>query len=253
MGDPAASEPRITAPVSRDLRTADIAGALRFWTKVLGFQEGPTADDGTIDLISGQARIRLSVPDGPSRSAEEGSRGSAIVFLETNDVHAMQAAIRRRGGKPSGLEKVNWIKMQMFQIQDPDGHVIWFGQSFHADSPARSRSMLTTVMPELPIDDVPAGVRHYRDVLGFSVNYEQHNIGVLDRDAIRVLLIARTPQHSGIGSAYFYVRDVDRLYSELLEKGANVQGEPVSQPWGLREFSVLDIGRNRLTFGQPFE
>jgi predicted enzyme related to lactoylglutathione lyase len=255
MADPAASEPRITAPVSRDLRTANIAGALRFWTKVLGFQEGPTADDATVDLVSGQARIRLSVPDGPpgSGSAEEGSRGSAIVFFETDDVRAMHAAIRRRGGKPSGLEKVNWIKMQMFQIQDPDGHVIWFGQSFHADSRARSRSMLTTVMPELPIDDVPAGVRHYRDVLGFSVNYEQHNIAVLDRDAIRVLLIARTPQHSGIGSAYFYVRDVDRLYAELLEKGANVQGEPVSQPWGLREFSILDVERNRLTFGQTFE
>ena len=160
------------------------------------------------------------------------------MFFETDDVQAMQAGIRRRGGNPSGLEKVNWIKMQMFQIQDPDGHVIWFGQSFHADSPARSRSMLTTVMPELPMDDVPAGVRHYRDVLGFSVNYEQHNIGVLDRDAIRILLIARTPQHTGIGSAYFYVRDVDRLCSELLEKGADVQGEPVSQPWGLREFSV---------------
>ncbi len=113
--------------------------------------------------------------------------------------------------------------------------------------------MLTTVMPEFPMNDVPAGVRHYRDVLGFSVNYEQHNIGVLDRDAIRVLLIARTPQHSGIGSASFYVRDVDRLYAELLTKGATMQGQPVSQPWGLREFSILDIERNRLTFGQPFE
>jgi catechol 2,3-dioxygenase-like lactoylglutathione lyase family enzyme len=141
----------------------------------------------------------------------------------------------------------------MFQLQDPDGHVIWFGQSYHAESPARSRSMMTAIMPELPMDDVPAGVRYYRDVLGFSVNYEQHNIGVLDRDAIRLLLIARTLKHTGIGSAYFYVRDVDRLYSELLEKGADVQDEPVSQPWGLREFSVLDIERNRLTFGQTFE
>ena len=253
MADPAASEPRITAPVSRDLRSANIAGALRFWTKVLGFQEGPTADDGTVDLISGRARIRLSVADGPSGSAEEGSRESAIVFFETDDVEAMQAGIRRRGGEPSGLEKVNGIKMQMFQIADPDGHIIWFGQSYHAESQARSRAMMTTVMPELPLDDVPAGVRHYRDVLGFSVNYEQPDIGVLDRDAIRILLIARTPEHHGIGSAYFYVRDVDRLYAELLEKGADVQGEPVSQPWGLREFSVLDAERNRLTFGQTFE
>ena len=63
----------------------------------------------------------------------------------------------------------------------------------------------------------------------------------------------RSANHRGIGSAYFYVRDVDRLYAELLEKGADVRGEPVSQPWGLREFSVLDAERNRLTFGQTFE
>jgi hypothetical protein len=60
-------------------------------------------------------------------------------------------------------------------------------------------------------------------------------------------------QHNGIGSAYFYVRDVDAPYSELVGTGADVQGEPVSQPWGLREFSVLDVERNRLTLGQTFE
>jgi hypothetical protein len=75
----------------------------------------------------------------------------------------------------------------------------------------------------------------------------------MDRDDVRVLLLQRTPRHSGIGSAYFYGRDADGLYSELVGSCADVQGEPVSQPWGLREFSVLDLERNRLTFGQPFE
>ena len=100
-------------------------------------------------------------------------------------------------------------------------------------------------MPELPLDDVPSGVKHYRDILGFKINYEQHDIGVLDRDNVRLLLVARTPQHRGIGSASFYVHDADALHAELIEKGADVQGKPISQPWGLREFSVLDPERNR--------
>jgi hypothetical protein len=100
---------------------------------------------------------------------------------------------------------------------------------------------------------VPTGVRHYRDVLGFSINYEQYDIGVMDRDEVRLLLIARTADHIGIGSAYFYVRDVDALYGELVKSGADVEGEPVSQPWGLREFIVRDPERNRLTFAQTFE
>jgi uncharacterized glyoxalase superfamily protein PhnB len=253
--DPVASEPRIIAPVSRYLGAADIGRAVRFWEDVLGFQvRGLAEDSSTVDLISGRARIRFGARDwSPDFSGEGRQPGSAIVFFETDDAEAMHAAIRRRGGEPTELEKVNWIKMRVFEIRDPDGHVIWFGQSYHAESPARPRVMMERVMPELPLDDVPAAVRYYRDVLGFKVNYEQHDIGVLDRDEVRLLLIARTPHHIGIGSAYIYVRDVDALYSELLEKGADVRAEPISQPWGLREFSVLDIERNRLTFAQTFE
>jgi len=179
--------------------------------------------------------------------------GSAIVFFETDDVDGLRDAIAARGGQPTESTNVNWLKVRMFEVQDPDLHTLWFGHSYHADSSERPQVMMQTIMPELPLDDVPAGVRHYRDVLGFQVNYEQHDIAVLDRDAVRLLLIARTPRHTGIGSAYLYVRDADTLHAELLTNGADVQGEPIGQPWGLREFSVLDLEGNRLTFGKPFE
>jgi hypothetical protein len=39
------------------------------------------------------------------------------------------------------------------------------------------RRMLKKIMPELPLTDAPAGVVYYRDMLGFSVNYQQHDIG----------------------------------------------------------------------------
>ena len=113
--------------------------------------------------------------------------------------------------------------------------------------------MLQKIMPELPVDNVPGGITHYRDVLGFSVNYEDPGIGVMDRDSVRVLLIMRTARHSGIGSCYIYVEDADSLHAELVASGADVRSEPVSRPWGLREFEVLDPEGNRLTFGQPFE
>ncbi len=111
--------------------------------------------------------------------------------------------------------------------------------------------MLTNIMPELPFNDVAAAIAHYRDVLGFTINYQQHDIGVMDRDEVRVLLIARTEKHAGIGSAYVYVENADAIHAELREKGAAVQGEPVSHQWGLRDFEVLDPEGNRITFGQP--
>lgn len=114
------------------------------------------------------------------------------------------------------------------------------------------RARFEQIMPELPCRDVPAAATHYRDVLGFSVNYQQHDIAVMDRDRARVLLVAKE-EGRGAGSCYVYVDDADALHAELLAKGARVLGEPVSRPWGLREFEALDPEGNRLTFGQPFE
>lgn len=75
----------------------------------------------------------------------------------------------------------------------------------------------------------------------------------MDRDAITVLLIARTPEHTGIGSSEVYVSNADALYEELLAKGAKTQGPPVSRPWDLRDFRVIDLEGNRITFAQAFE
>jgi uncharacterized glyoxalase superfamily protein PhnB len=49
------------------------------------------------------------------------------------------------------------------------------------------------------------------------------------------------------------VEDADALYEELRAKGAKVEGPPVSYPWGLRDFSVVDLEGNRITFSQTFE
>ena len=143
--------------------------------------------------------------------------------------------------------------MRMFQLADPDGHTLWFGQSYDVPVVELPPGMLREALPELPFDNVPAAVAYYADVLGFRVNYQQEDLGVMDRDEITILLIARTQRDKGIGSFGAYVENADTLYAELLAKGANVQGEPVSYPWGLRNFQVLDLEGNRITFSQTFE
>jgi uncharacterized glyoxalase superfamily protein PhnB len=115
------------------------------------------------------------------------------------------------------------------------------------------RQKFEKIMPEFPLADVAAGVAYYRDVLGFSVNYQMEGFAVMDRDRARILLITKTGQHKGIASCYVYVADADALHAELTGKGANVEAAPVSRPWGLREFRVFDPEGNILTLGQPFE
>jgi uncharacterized glyoxalase superfamily protein PhnB len=251
-------KPAIVAPVMRFIGVADAARSAGFYRDVLEFDvleaPGGPGSPALVEAVRGPARIQFGADDRATDDPlQTRPRGSAILFFQTDDVAVMHASVAARGGHPSELEKVNWIKMRMFEIRDPDGHTLWFGQSYQEPDAPAPRHMLQQIMPELPLDNVAAGVAYYRDVLGFHVNYQQHDLGVMDRDDVRLLLIARTGRHQGIGSAYVYVEDADALFVELRSKGANVQGEPVSHPWGLRDFPVLDLEGNQIRFGQPFE
>src|SRR5690349_16577123 len=105
----------IVAPVMRHLGTEDLSRAVAFYRDVLGFDVVEEKE-----VACGPARIRFTTEDWSLYNTDSGPPGSAIVFFQTADVAAMHAAVKARVGAPTDLEKVNWIKMEMFQIQDPD-------------------------------------------------------------------------------------------------------------------------------------
>ena len=48
------------------------------------------------------------------------------------------------------------------------------------------------------------------------------------------------------------MRGVDELYAELSKQGVIHPREPLeTKPFGMRQFSVLDADKNRITFAQP--
>lgn len=128
-------KPAIVAPVMRSIGVADAARSTVFYRDVLGFEIREQA--GVIEALNGPARIRFGTHDyAPDNWEKPRPRGSAMLFFETDDAAAMHAAIRARGGNPSEMEKVNWIKMRMFEVRDPDGHTLCSG------NPTRSRTRL---------------------------------------------------------------------------------------------------------------
>ncbi|AXY73294.1 hypothetical protein D3H65_04560 [Paraflavitalea soli] len=255
-------KPSIISPVSRYLPVSDVTRSVTFYCNVLGFEEVTPASKSSIpsqaEVVYGPARIQFYTEADTVDSSDPMSvRGSAMVFFEVEEVVSMHAAIAARGGQVTRPEKVNWIKIELFEVRDPDGHALWFGKSYHgfyADLHAEAgQGQLRKIMPTFPLTNVPAGVAYYRDVLGFSVNYQQHDLGVMDRDSIRIILTVRTAQTTGIGSCCVYIYNADALYEELLAKGANLPSPPVSQPWGLREFTAIDPEGNVICFAQTFE
>lgn len=234
----AALKPRMTSPVCRALGVADVERSLAFYKEVLGFEVRDS------EALYGPARISFTLSDSPP----------AIVFFHVADLDAFWDKLRARGARPTTPERVNWIKYSVVEVEDPDGHRLWFAKTYQEPSiPLSKPVQLKAINPELPCTDIPNALAYYRDVLGFSVNYAQHDLCVMDRDKVRILLVSRSPHFTGIGACYLYVTDVDDLYAELTAKGVQTRGEPVTYPWGLRSFTILDPEGNRVSFAQTFE
>jgi catechol 2,3-dioxygenase-like lactoylglutathione lyase family enzyme len=238
----------LVAPAMRFVPVSDLQRSISFYVYRLGFSQQELKEDygmnAAAELALGPARVQLC----PAKSFEP-----KILFFEAANIAEFREHLKTQGATPSALQRVNWIKMEMFEVRDPDGNTLWFGQSFHQPDQERPEPQVHAMLPHLPFNDVPAAVRYYCDVLGFSINYAQDDIGVMYRDKGTVLLIQRSAAHTGIGSCTAYIADADALFSELKSKGAKTLGPPVSRPWGLRDFTTADLEGNQITFAQPFE
>jgi uncharacterized glyoxalase superfamily protein PhnB len=122
------------APVMAQLGVVNCALSASFYRDALGFStEELYHDDGHLrvaELRLGQARLQVAEHDGVRDTPEQRSaRHSIILFFECDDVKALHEAVTARGANASALSiEELWIRMQMFEIEDPDGHTLWFGQ-----------------------------------------------------------------------------------------------------------------------------
>jgi catechol 2,3-dioxygenase-like lactoylglutathione lyase family enzyme len=105
------------------------------------------------------------------------------------------------------------------------------------------------------VQDVLRSVEHYRDVLGFRVEFtygEPTFYAGVDRDnvAIHLQAASETKRQPGHGAINVFVTGVDALYEELRSRGARRLEEPADRPYGMRDFDVNDLDGNQLCFGE---
>ena len=111
---------------------------------------------------------------------------------------------------------------------------------------------LRTMMPAITASDLQASLAWYRDVLGFTVaeNYERDGrlMGVrLMAGHVQILLsqddfAKGRDRQKGAGLRLFCTtgQDVNQLAADIKERGGQLAHEPTDQPWGARDFGVVD-------------
>jgi catechol 2,3-dioxygenase-like lactoylglutathione lyase family enzyme len=104
------------------------------------------------------------------------------------------------------------------------------------------------------VQDVLRSVEHYRDVLGFHIEFTYGRptfYAGVERDAVIIHLQAatETKRQPGQGAVNIFVTDVDALYQELRSRGAQTLNEPKDYAYGMRDFDINDLDGNHLCFG----
>jgi catechol 2,3-dioxygenase-like lactoylglutathione lyase family enzyme len=110
------------------------------------------------------------------------------------------------------------------------------------------REGLARAVPVLPTDDVAASTKFW-EAAGFDTEAYSDDFVIAHRDGIELHLVAPEPSGRDRGAAYFHVRDVDEVHQAWKAAGLPVT-ELRDEPWGMREFNVVDAGGNRIRVGR---
>ena len=105
--------------------------------------------------------------------------------------------------------------------------------------------------PVLQVSDLDRALAYYTDVLGFGEDFRfGQYAGVRNGDAT-LHLCAHTihKRPVGGGAAFIFCDEVNDYFANIKRKGAIVKVEPADQPYGMRDFIVLEPDGNHLTFG----
>lgn len=112
---------------------------------------------------------------------------------------------------------------------------------------------LQRAVPVLASLHIEKTVEFYQEKMGFDkVWWKDENYAVIGRDKIEIHFWKCNDKiHPENTSCYIYVEKVDDLYKEMKKAGVVHPNGPLkNQPWGTREFAVLDLDGNMIKFGQ---
>ncbi|HSR49467.1 MAG TPA: VOC family protein [Acidobacteriota bacterium] len=113
-----------------------------------------------------------------------------------------------------------------------------------------------------PVADVRKSMDHYRQVLGFGIDYsagDPPEFAICSRDGLSIMLrrveeperIRPNEAQGGTWDVFFWVDDARALHAQLSQAGAEVVYGPVEQEaYQMLEFAVRDCDGHVLGFGQ---
>jgi catechol 2,3-dioxygenase-like lactoylglutathione lyase family enzyme len=269
---PVLQRPPIVGVAHIALRTADLAGARKFYGGVLGFQEEePAAEGGGRRLTYFKVNDHQSVEVSPDLEDRNGDRLSHIAF-ETSDAEQLRAYLAVKGigvaGKPEPMRDGS----RGFEVRDPDGHLVEFVELRPGSLPSpgagkflpESRISQRIIHVGVVVKDQTAADHFYKDILGFT---EIWHGGMKDTDTdwvdmrvpegtdwLEYMLNVRNPDVRELGVMHHMalgVPDVKSGYETALQRGYHAEEKPQIGRDGKWQFNMYDPDFTRVELMEP--
>lgn len=107
----------------------------------------------------------------------------------------------------------------------------------------------------VPASDVAGAIAFYEEQLGFKAIYTEGDpvsLAIVKRDSAEIFLYQNDDKHLAEWTSFrIQVENIDALYEECQAKGGAMlypNGELTTQPWGAKEFAVVDLMGVCITF-----
>jgi uncharacterized glyoxalase superfamily protein PhnB len=125
------------------LNVSNMEASLDFYERALGFRvvspveavkewRWATIRSGDTELMLSESQCDLGLKRGVDPQSD--TNWPAIYYFYPDDVVALHAHVTRQGYSPTPLE-VTFYEMNEFSLQDPDGHLLSFGQDTDKQPP----------------------------------------------------------------------------------------------------------------------
>lgn len=111
----------------------------------------------------------------------------------------------------------------------------------------------------LAVKDLAIEAAYYKEKLGFDLDFTAPGWEFLSFGNFKVMLgecaDEMTAEATGNHSWYAHVivENVDEVYEELIDRGAQILSKIEDKPWGIREFSVVTPDGHRIGYGQAID
>ncbi|HJT73182.1 MAG TPA: VOC family protein [Chitinophaga sp.] len=104
---------------------------------------------------------------------------------------------------------------------------------------------LTKLIPKIFYSDIAVGLKFFIEGLGFELTYNDDSLYIVKRDQILLLLVIdEEPGKTDRPEIRIETDDIQAIYQEIKTNHPEILHPNLNhiknQPWGLREFAVLD-------------